>query len=299
MKQVVYVDVLVVLNIFVNYFLLLETAFISREKASRIRILLASILGGIYSLIIILPPLPTYLSILVKLFFSVTLVLASFKIKTIKHFIRMFLMFFFVNFAFAGLMFAIWMILKPNGMVYNNGAVYFNINALLLTILTIVCYVIIALISKLTQKNAPSNKVYTITVQLEDKTITGTALVDTGNSLCDTFSDTPVIVAEYRFIKDILPDELKEFFNKSEIYKLDNIPEPWENRIRLIPYNSVGSEGLLKSFKPDKIIISDRSKNTQTDNVYIAVNNSALSNGEYSVLLNTRLLQDFEVGAIK
>ena len=47
MKQVIYVDVLVAINLFVNYFLLLATAKFFSLSVKRYRILLASALGAV------------------------------------------------------------------------------------------------------------------------------------------------------------------------------------------------------------------------------------------------------------
>ena len=77
MSQVVYVDVLFTLNLFVNYLLLLSGACLLREKAKRWRLLLGAALGAVYSLIIFAPELPNFLSILIKVIFCVTIVLAA------------------------------------------------------------------------------------------------------------------------------------------------------------------------------------------------------------------------------
>jgi len=294
MKQSVYIDILIALNIFVNYFLLLETAFISHENPKRLRILLASALGGVYSLIIILPAMNALLSMFLKLVFSTTIILAAFKIKNLRHFLRMFATFFAVNFIFAGLMFAVWVALKPNSMQFNNGAVYFDINILTLTVMTVFCYIVVTLISKLARRNSSHDKIIDLTIIIENKTVSGKALIDTGNSLRETFSGTPVVVAEYSFLKDILPDELGEYMNDSTCLETDKISDEYKGKIRLIPFSSIGGEGLLKAFRPDSITLYDGKKYITINSVYVAVKNIALSNGEYIAIINPSMLDEFE-----
>lgn len=294
MKQSIYIDILIVLNIFVNYFLLLETAFMSNEKIKRLRLLLGSVLGGIYSLILILPPMNAFLSVLIKIVLSITIILVAFKIKNIKHFLRMFAVFFAVNFIFAGLMFAVWIVLKPNGMQFNNGAVYFEINALMLIGLTVFCYSVVSIISKLSKKSAPENKIVEIIVSFEKSHVCGKALIDTGNSLRDTFSNLPVVVVEFDFIKNILPDSIIEFFKKSDCLDTDYIGEEYKGKIRLIPFNSIGGDGLLKAFKSDCVTIIYDHKKLKGKNVYIAVKDMLLSNGEYVAIINPEMIDDFE-----
>ncbi|NCC87410.1 MAG: hypothetical protein EOM05_06020 [Clostridia bacterium] len=294
MKQSVYIDILIAINIFVNYFLLLETAFISHEKPKRLRLLLASTLGGVYSLIIILPEMNVFLSILLKLILSTTIILAAFKIKNIRHFLRIFALFFAVNFIFAGLMFAVWIVLKPNSMQFNNGAVYFDINILTLTIMTVFCYVVVTIISKLARRNSSHDKIIDLTISFENKTISGRALIDTGNSLCDTFSGSPVVVAEYNFLKEILPDELGEYMKDSNCLETDKISDNYKGKIRLIPFNSIGGEGLLKAFRPDNIKIYYKKRYITINSIYVAVKNISLSNGEYIAIINPSMLDEFE-----
>lgn len=290
MKQRVYIDVLIILNIFVNYFLLLETSFLSNEKTKRIRLLLASILGGIYSLIILLPQMNVPISLLIKVVFSVSIIVAGFKIKNIKHFLRLFAIFFAVNFIYAGLMLAIWIIFKPNGMQFNNGAIYFDINALMLTVMTILCYLIVTLISKVSKRKAPEDKIVELSIKFENKLVTGKSLIDTGNSLCDTFSGAPVVVAEYNLIKNIIPKEIDGYITKeSDSFEFE-LYENYKSKTRLIPFSSIGGQGLLKAFRADEVKIKTDSKEIIAKKIYIAVKDSNLSNGEYSAILNPELL---------
>lgn len=298
MKQTIYIDVLVVLNIFVNYFLLLETSFLSKEKTKRIRLLLSSILGGVYSLIILVPKMPLSLSIFLKILFSITIILAAFKIANLKHFFRLFAIFFAVNFIFAGIMLAIELLLKPNRLQFNNGAIYIDISALTLTFLTVICYLIVKIISKFSKRNSQENKIVDLTVEFNNKKITGKGLIDTGNSLCDSFSGKPVIVAQYNFVKDILPNELRLYI-KSEDKMNVNLCDEYKRKLRLIPFNSVGGGGLLNAFKSDNVEIKTETKSIIVKSIYIAVNDANLSNGEYVAILNPELLNNNSEEIIK
>ena len=148
-KTKIYVDVLVVINIFINYFLLSAASLIVRLKPKRIRLAAGAFAGGAYSLVIFLPNIPNILSVFMNFCMSVLLVLIAFAPKKITVFIKEFAAFFAVNFIFAGLMLAVWLVFKPSGMVYNNAAVYFDIDVKLLVLSTVVCYAVLTLFSKL------------------------------------------------------------------------------------------------------------------------------------------------------
>ena len=64
MKQTIYIDVLISINLFINYFLLLSVAKILTLKPERKRIILSSFIGSLYSLVILLPSINIVLSLL-------------------------------------------------------------------------------------------------------------------------------------------------------------------------------------------------------------------------------------------
>lgn len=86
MRSVVYIDVLFVLNMFVNYFILVTVAKIMRITPSRWRLLCGALLGGLYSLFIFIPDVNVFLSLVAKLAFSVSIVFAAYKNITLKLF---------------------------------------------------------------------------------------------------------------------------------------------------------------------------------------------------------------------
>ena len=56
--MVIYLDVLVFINIFVTYFLLLSSGFLLHRKAKKWRTACGAIFGGLSALVIFLPPMP-------------------------------------------------------------------------------------------------------------------------------------------------------------------------------------------------------------------------------------------------
>ena len=106
MKTVVYADVLVVINIIVNYFLLRASAAVISFDFKAWRFLVSSVLGGTFSLIIFVDGLPAALLAAVKLLFLLLMVLAAFGYGSFKRFFKCCAAFLASNLAFAGLMLA-------------------------------------------------------------------------------------------------------------------------------------------------------------------------------------------------
>lgn len=283
--MIVYADVLLAVNLFVNYALLLCSMLILKSNVSRLRVLLGAVIGSLYGLIIFLPELPNIVELAIRLAVSGLIVFATFGYKNIKYFLRCFFVFFAVSFAFGGIMLALWVTVAPVGMVYNNGAVYFNINLPILAVSTVVCFAIVSLIAHFIERKAPKSTVFSVEVLSNGRLIKGTALCDTGNSLRESFSGYPVMIGEFTSLKSILPDEVLNYIKNP----LEISPE---GKIRLIPHKTVSGTGIMPAFRPDSVEIRNTERTVKTDKVFIAVVNSNLARGEYDFILNPSLLSE-------
>ncbi len=281
---VVYADVLVVLNLFVTYFLLLCTKAMLRKHVKRKRLLLGALFGGFYALVIFLPPLPKAVSCLMNVIASLILIFLSFPIHSKKELLKTAAAFFSVNFAFAGIMFAIWLHFSPKGMVYENGSVYFDIDIKTLILSTTICYLILTLAEKLLKRRAPDNCLYEIELEHRGKTVQTTALLDTGNSLRDSFSDMTVIVAESTLCKELLGETPQNLFLNTSTAQ-GSVKE----KMRLIPFSDVSKEGMLYAVIIDRLSVPQ--KRIEIQPVLLAESHQDFKNGEYRVILGNDFLE--------
>lgn len=287
MEQVVYIDVLFIVNLFVNYFLLLATNLLLKAGAGKGRILFGALVGALYSLFIFYPQLNVLLSVVSKLIFSLSLVLITFKARTVKLILKSMAVFFAVNFAFAGAMFGVWLVLAPRGMVINNGIVYFDISLFSLGLFTIAAYLVVAVVHRILKNRAPEESMTVLTVCIDGKCVQVDALVDTGNSLCDTFSGLGVVVVEYGAVKNLLPPSVRELFES--VYH-GGVSDSADTRFRLIPFSAVGGPGLLPALKPDYLEMNGR----RVSQCYLAACNQKLSDGQYRALIHANLFNSQE-----
>lgn len=256
----VYVDILIILNTIVNYFILLAVDKILRIHSKRWRVLLGGAVGGVSSLLLFIENLGIIMTLL-KIATAIIMTAITFGVKPAKRLVKSIFLLFAITFLFGGVMFAIYMFFDKDVLIYSNGIVYFDIDLTFLIICTVISYVVITIISKITDKKAPKSKEYYVTVENAGKTISCTALMDTGNNLREPFSGFPVIMLD------------KELFNRLFV----------EDKIRLIPVSTINGESVIKAFRPQKLII----KNFSTDKVYIGESASQLN--EYKMILNINL----------
>lgn len=290
MKHVIYIDVLFILNLFINYILLLLGSKLMRStQEKRWRMLLGALVGAVYSVLVFFTPnFSFFTSSFIKLIMSVVLVAVSYRIKTIRSFFKGVACFYCATFAFTGILIALWFAVKPQGMLMNNGVVYFDISSLTLIVSAVISYIGISLCTHFMRKMAPHNCMYQIAIEKDGKQITGTALMDTGNSLSDGFTETPVIVANYAWVSPLIPEQVRPCFSEGalcsgELKNTAGFP------IRLIPSKTVTGTSLLPAFSPDKLILTQEKKRRTVDHVLVAVTGDAIGKGAYHALLHTSL----------
>jgi len=290
-SDVIYIDVLVAINIFATWLLLACSVFFSAVQVKRWRLLLASLLGGAGSLLILLPPAPWWLLVIEKLLLSALIVYVGFGFGKWRRFLRCFAAFFGVNFAFAGIMLALWLTLKPGGMLYQNGAIYFDVSLLSFVVFACACYAILRGLVALLRRRHPGANLCQATIQILGHSITLPAFYDSGNKLTDGFTGAPVAVAEYAALQSFLPGEFQAFF-RGEL-DLPELPgeHPWRARVRQIPFHSLGREGLLPAFRSDQVTVKARQDIQPTPGAIVAVTPDALSDGSYSMLLQASMLE--------
>nr|WP_319488156.1 sigma-E processing peptidase SpoIIGA [uncultured Caproiciproducens sp.] len=270
MKQKIYIDILVGVNLFINYFLLLAVSRFLSLTVKRPRLAAAAALGAIASLSILLPEINLFLSFFLKLVLSALIILFAYPFFGLKQFLRELASFYIMSFAFAGFMLALWYFIAPQGLIIKNSIVYFNVSPLLLIVLTVVCYFTIRLIHRITGRQAPENLFCRIQIDFNGKSVFCSAKVDTGNTLTEPFSNAPVVVVCEECIAELTPRQES-------------------GKIRLVPFQAVSGGGLLPAFKPDKLTVIIGKDKIEIHEVYIAVTKANL--GAFSALLNPDLLQ--------
>ena len=244
--MVIYVDVLFVVNFFITYLLLISTSFFAKSEIKQYRAVIASVLGGLYSLVIIFDKLNFLLSAIGKIFASLLIVFVAFGFIRVWTYLKNFIIFFF----------------SPKGMTVKNSNVYFDISATQLLVSAFCAYLVTYIIIKITNRTLAKGEIYSLSIFVDNNEYKFYAFADSGNKLREPFSDYPVIIVD-----------------KSKM------PEKCE---RLIPCQTVSGQGMLKAFKPDKIIISNGKNKIEITKVYIAL--SDVNSKKFSAVLSNELI---------
>lgn len=245
--MVIYADVLLAVNLYINYFLVRGTALILRRKITPLRCILASAAGTVGSLVIFLPELHPVVTVLIKFVLGVCVTLLMFGRQKRVDFLLSLLCFLAVSFAFAGGMLALWTFAAPFGMYFSNGFAYFDIPVGAAAVITAAVYGIFRLVRFIIDRRRPLQHVK-VTVRGSGSEISLDGLADTGNSLRDSFSGKPVVIASLGAVREIVPQYILNYLSGCT----DDL-----DGIRLIPCRTVLSNGIVPAF-PAEIIIDGK-----------------------------------------
>ena len=228
---VIYIDVLLFTNILIDYCILSLTKKFLHINSKEFRTILGSVAGALFSLTIFLPNVNTFLSLLIKIICSITMCLIAFGYSNIKLFIKNIASVFLFTIVFCGVLTAFYQIAKPAKMAIVNDNVYFQIDSVLLIVISLAIYIIIVLLQRIVGGNI-SDALVNLNVTIENREYACIGKIDTGCTLTEPFSNAPVIIVE----KDLL----------------DGVSDKKE---RVIPYKVLGRSGIIYAVKAQKVSI--------------------------------------------
>lgn len=299
----IYLDIVILENIVINYLILLVTSRFSKNRTSSLRLFLGSVAGTAYLvLMILLPEVKVYTTLVSKFLLSIGMVAITFSFSKFAVFFKTLALFYAATFIFAGAGFALMFFNKDWGIIRNGVLIsplnFFDAKWTELLLAVAVALIIFRVIWDAVQSRFVREKLLVdISIAVENKSIELSALVDTGNSLHDPLTNLPVVVVEFSAIKDLLPDDIKSIFELNHENDLNSVTAKisssnWFKRFRLIPFSSLGREnGMMIGFRPDYIEVGADDGKKDIRDVIVGIYNRTLSaNDQYRALMNPELI---------
>ncbi|MEG1107522.1 MAG: sigma-E processing peptidase SpoIIGA [Oscillospiraceae bacterium] len=254
--KTIYVDDLFLLNLAINYFILLATAKLCALPYRRLRFGLGAAFGGIYAVLVLLPGMNFLAQPILKLALGAAITLIAF--GDAKKILKPFVAFLAVSAAFGGAIFAISML----GGGSLEGGFYINADLKVLLLSFAICYFSITLVfDRLVQRRG--RETMAVRIELCGKSVEFTALRDTGNQLFDPVSGLPVMVAGRDAAAALLPPFAFEALNRGATELLQSLGQDAAlgAKFRLVPYSALGLKmALLPVFRPDVLIINGKAE---------------------------------------
>ena len=217
----VYIELILILNLIIDFIILLSVKLILRRDTTIFRLLLSSFIGSLTILLLFIK-LTSLELITIKIILSIIMNIISFSYKNIKYLLKNILFFYINSIILGGFLYLI--NIEFN---YTNSLA---VNYIVLLILSpFIIYIYIKTIKELKNNY---NHYYELTIYFTDNKVKKyIGYLDTGNKLKDPYTNKPIIILNY-------------FEN--------NYPK------LLVPFNTVSNKELLECFKIKKIFINNK-----------------------------------------
>lgn len=293
----IYIDIVIIENLIMNYIILCATGIVSKNKIRYLRLIMASLLGAIYSVVAYMKILEIYSNIVLKILLSVIIVYIAYNPQTVKKLWKTLVMFYLVSFVFGGVAFSLIYIIKPQDIIMKNGLFLGTYPLKTIILGAIVAFAIIIIAVKIIRKKfTTKDMICDIEIMLNNKKINTKALIDTGNMLKEPITNTPVVVVEKILLYKCIPKEILNNINQIIGGDLEKIPQQIQSqyisKLKLIPFSSLGKQnGMLLGIKVQQIKIIKESEEITKENIIVGIYQQSLTkNGEYQALMGMEFI---------
>ena len=231
----IYADILILENCIVNLFLLTVTMKCIRHKCKMTALIISSSIGGVYTLILLIPKLKILASLPCELIVACIMIRLVYGKTSLFNLIKLLIIFLMMTFTLSGLCFLF--SIKQN--LYLIGSTFkIEKNSIKYIILGImILYIIYSrIIDYIKDKLFTDKFSFKIEFEIEDKQYSFQSFLDTGNELREVVTNLPCILIEEDLISDVK-------FNSKNTYN--------------ILYSSIGHGGRLKGIRVNNIKIKN------------------------------------------
>lgn len=281
-----YVEYIFAENFFIDFILLYITGSLIKNKIVYIRLIIAALIGAFYVILIAYFGKEFMTYFIVKVSVSVLMVMVAYDSKGIIKNIKVILCFYIVTLIMVGIVFALY---------------YFTNNKLTVNIIIISMFMGFAVLKflfyEIKLRKEKNNYIRTVTIEINNKTKSFKAFIDTGNELTDPITGKPVIVVNIESLGDVLGEnitkEILEFYkNEGKSYESLFLKNNYKFNLRVIKYNTISNKDeLMICIVPDNITIFGNDKNIIKADAVIGIYPQKISQKEdYDALLFKKLL---------
>lgn len=262
----VYLDVIWLLNLFFDSLLLYLTALFLKRSVRIWRVFAGGFIGSLIILFTFTPINDITGRPISKLLCSVLMILAVFGYKRWRFFIKGLLTLYLTTFLLGGTIIGVHYFIQfdPNLTTSVFLSTVHGFGDPISWLFVIIGFPIAWHFSKTNIESMEMTKIQfdqivTVSLTIDGHIFTFKGLVDSGNQLYDPLSKMPVMFVSVKNQLETISDPIKKLVADSEavIMGTTDIPEDWQNRLRIIPCSVVGQERqLIVAIKPDRIQIT-------------------------------------------
>jgi len=259
MEQIIYGDILFLINFSMDFLSLYIAGKIMGFKQRAWRLTLSAILGGVYSIaaLFIKNNLPLFLS---NILTALIMCLIAYKVYSIASYLCNTLIFFGVNLFLGGMMTAVFTFIGKYANDFSiggeNGVIYGKIPLPVFFTTAAACTVLAYLLGYIMKGKINEEKAW-VGVFIDGKSIKINCILDSGNLLCEPIGGLPVIIIGRLCAQRIIPKALFDMICGTQPSEYCQNTENMR-RLRIIPTSTVGNSGVIYGVLTDKVEIYNK-----------------------------------------
>lgn len=325
MVLVVYGDLYFAINLTVDFLLLWMTGSWAGQRVHPWRVLAGAALGAVYAFSVTLLPGLVWLGWLpLRLLFPLLMLALAYDLSDWRPALRLIGVFYGVSLVAGGAALASQFWGAPAGWLQQGVFVLRQYNLMVPAVLaSLAAGRQVFLFAQRVISQA--RRYYPVEVAFGERRVRLRALMDTGNHLRDPLLQVPVMVVDYESLAPLLPPAVRPAFEagpqggrslpdteqtapdtkqtlsratqplpRVDAEALIDVLEgtPWAERLRLIPFSSLGQpDGLLVCFRPDAVYFWDGERMVVATQALVGVHGRRLDEaGRYNALLSPDFL---------
>lgn len=275
--KVIYADVLFAINLSVDYLLLFGTARLAGAKFERLKGLSGAFLGAAYSFIIFFD-IQKSVFVLSKIAVSAIMVVLTFGKRKISETARLTAIFYICGFIFSGFMMLMNSLFGADEFFVKGGIIYFELSAMEIVISGTVAFAITEIMRRLFRHGEAEGKSI-VKICYGGRSTVLKGFTDTGNSLCEPISGSPVAVAFWDSVMKILPEETAAEIENDELST--------DIRIKSVFCRTVSGTAMLKAFRPERFLVRNENGEFEAEDILVAISKEVPEN---TVILGENIL---------
>lgn len=275
----VYLDVLIVMNVYISYFTLRAAGRLLHTETGFRRTAAAAVFGGLSSLAA-LADTGIAASLLIKAVLTAVTVLIAFGAGSLRLFAVRAFVCVTISMLICGSAVLLHELTGSDMVFAANGYVYLNISALVLVISSAVIYGALCLIRRIADSPDADERVR-LTIAGNGSTVSVDAVCDSGNYLRDFLTGRPVVLCKESSVREILPSGAAAFLAGGN----DDV-----RGLRLIPLRTASGSGIAAAFLPDSLTAEYRGESKKLD-ALVGVCRDALSGEPFDAVMSPKLLR--------
>ncbi len=277
--MIVYIEDTLFENFLITYIILCIIFGFIKEEKHKFRMFFASLFGAGVALIYPIINLSSFFILTLKMCMGYIITLIAYKNSSLKKQIFFFIMFIFITAIYGGINLMLYFCL------YGNFESSKKLPTLLILIsVGVVTYFIKQCERVIFKKKTLNNFIYDIIINLNSTSIKTKGYLDSGNILCDTTTNKPVVLVNFKMFSKINKD-----------FVVSNLVTQKTNGLKnghYIEVKTATSNDRLLAFCVDSLQILKKDKTLTILNPTFALTKVKISGLDCDVILNPKLIME-------